>query len=512
MDIFQTVVASLELIYAYGKPFLNHAKDAEGLYMRLQWDLKVLKGIQESVGRLKEGQAALPADEKLIWESSLEYLGRLSRRLLPLQQNIQNSQTQLKFAFCEQDYRELCRELFEWTQRFDVRLMGLPPAMRAQFQLDFNSPQAIRATPYMATQERIESFYRHGEMARATSADKLLISEPEKAFGISTPPPRHCFVKFSGKDAIVEYKNIPRSVLAPGNNGGLRTFKNLVAEICAILNLCESSSTGVPKSLGYFWNLQNLQFGLVYEVPYKIPSHETEPLTLSSMLREPPKVPPRPDERAAKPQHPLNQRFEFAKKLATALLFLHTTGWLHKDIRPENILVFQSSSVPHAKRFPRVLGDPFLVGLESARATAADSDKSARRKEAMWKMDIYQHPDRVYINAPIERDYTKAHDVYSLGIVLLEIGLWKPLSTLEDVKKLYNRHGNPPIGGHGPGQELRRAREELLLMLARTTEVCMGDMYASVVENCLKVNLNADYIRDVLEQLEQLSTAMNGGS
>lgn len=213
MDVFQTVVKSLEIIYRFGNPFFSHAKDAEGLFMRLQWDLRILQRIQASVKDLKQSQAALPETERVIWDSSLEYLRRLFLRLLSLQQDIQSTQTKTVYPFREQDYRELCRELFEWTQRFDVRLMGLSPAMRAQFRLDLDSPDANQATPYLASQERIEAFRQQGETARATSADRLLVSNIEEAFGVSRLPPRHSFAKFYGQDAIVEYKNIPVSVI-----------------------------------------------------------------------------------------------------------------------------------------------------------------------------------------------------------------------------------------------------------------------------------------------------------
>jgi hypothetical protein len=37
---------------------------------------------------------------------------------------------------------------------------------------------------------------------------------------------------------------------------------------------------------------------------------------------------------------------------------------------------------------------------------------------------IYQHPDRW--GADTEYRFSMLHDIYSLGVVLLEIGLWKP--------------------------------------------------------------------------------------
>jgi len=45
-------------------------------------------------------------------------------------------------------------------------------------------------------------------------------------------------------------------------------------------------------------------------------------------------------------------------------------------------------------------------------------------------LDYYQHPDKRW--DPSIR-YSRSHDIYSLGCVLLEIGLWKPLDLLVEV-------------------------------------------------------------------------------
>jgi hypothetical protein len=42
-------------------------------------------------------------------------------------------------------------------------------------------------------------------------------------------------------------------------------------------------------------------------------------------------------------------------------------------------------------------------------------------------LDLYHRPDK---RANPRRQYRHAYDIYSLGLVLLEIGNWKPLSTL----------------------------------------------------------------------------------
>jgi hypothetical protein len=42
-------------------------------------------------------------------------------------------------------------------------------------------------------------------------------------------------------------------------------------------------------------------------------------------------------------------------------------------------------------------------------------------------LDYYQHPEKRY--NPLVR-YSRTHDIYSLGVLLLEIGLWKPIAAV----------------------------------------------------------------------------------
>ena len=45
------------------------------------------------------------------------------------------------------------------------------------------------------------------------------------------------------------------------------------------------------------------------------------------------------------------------------------------------------------------------------------------------RVNIYQHPDKV---ANPTRRFRHSYDIYSIGLVLLEIGLWQSLQTSED--------------------------------------------------------------------------------
>jgi hypothetical protein len=121
------------------------------------------------------------------------------------------------------------------------------------------------------------------------------------------------------------------------------------------------------------------------------------------------------------PEHPLNQRFELARKLATAVLFLYVVGWVHKAIRSANVVVLQSNQMLKKHRYPKSLGDPYLIEIESSRSVEQYSNSEERVRKAIFDQDIYDHLYRVSEDKAVDQSYTIVHDIYSLGVVLLEV-------------------------------------------------------------------------------------------
>jgi hypothetical protein len=109
--------------------------------------------------------------------------------------------------------------------------------------------------------------------------------------------------------------------------------------------------------------------------------------------------------------HPLDERIVLAKQLAKSVSYVHTSQFVHKNIRPETILVFENSN--------SVLGTLFLLGFEKFRPAGGTT---YRMGDTLWEKDIYCHPTRQGLQP--EEYYIMQHDIYSLGVCLLEIGLW----------------------------------------------------------------------------------------
>ncbi|KAJ5894355.1 hypothetical protein N7495_006046 [Penicillium taxi] len=167
----------------------------------------------------------------------------------------------------------------------------------------------------------------------------------------------------------------------------------------------------------------------------------------------------------------LNERIELAKQLATSVSYIHVLDIVHKDIRPENTLIFRENGRESH------LGPLFLLGFRAFRM--ADS-KTQRLGSSVWVENIYRHPDRQ--GAHPGADYAMQHDIYSLGVCLLEIGLWESFVDIKGNALTRLASENPDLSALIGNESLK----DYYVALAKDQlSIRMGERYAQVVFNCL---------------------------
>lgn len=157
------------------------------------------------------------------------------------------------------------------------------------------------------------------------------------------------------------------------------------------------------------------RFGLVYEAPIlldtpKTAEHDTR--TLFDLLSEQSRL-------------SLAQRLRISVSVAEASLQLHTAGWLHKNIRSENVL-FVAAKEHDAETF--LNSRPYLVGYELARPD--DNETAGALTEVPdtpLLTDLYRHPEK---RGPTSTSYRKQFDLYALACLLTELALWEPLASV----------------------------------------------------------------------------------
>ena len=179
----------------------------------------------------------------------------------------------------------------------------------------------------------------------------------------------------------------------------------------------------------------------------------------------------------------LTDRFELAKQMAKSIGYVHTLGFVHKNVRPETILGFQNNE-SGCDLF-------FLVGFESIRM--ADG-RTLRSGDSTWEKNLYRHPHRQGLNP--EDIYTMQHDIYSLGVCLLEVGLWESFLLHEDDATA--PLPAPALGIVLGSPEFERPalmKEHLIALAQRYLPNRMGERYKKVVVNCLTCldKENADF-------------------
>jgi hypothetical protein len=164
----------------------------------------------------------------------------------------------------------------------------------------------------------------------------------------------------------------------------------------------------------------------------------------------------------------LGDRFRLASTLAIGFLELHTVGWLHKNFNSQNVLLLRNNdgAICYSK--------PFIVGFDFARPDKPGEISLSMRPS---QLDLYRHPEVRASRRPVDDSkslFRKPHDVYSLGMVLFEIGMWSRLD-----------------GYSKPNLTSDAFRKRIRGYIERDLPIWMGDQFSRAVDACL----SGEYIK-----------------
>jgi hypothetical protein len=392
------------------------------------------------------------------------------------------------FLYEKAELQGISNDLFHWTERYHVRFGLLPVPLQTRLlaqEVDENSPgdiQALRET-YMRLTTRSQSAIGDG----LQKTEQMITLRPGKASS-------RMFATMNQKTVIVEFK--AHKVTLAGND--LKEFEADVASLAKLLSGTDPLLCRTLKGEGYFHQQARSAFAFIYQLPrtVEVADDMTSPSTLLDLIKSTRPVANKPGQVELIPaKHALEQRFELARKITSAVMYVHVTQYVHKSIRTSNIVIFpkKGSSAANTDQFPKVLGEPFLCGFETARHDKATSDQQG---DAHWLFNIYRHPKRQGIH-PQER-YTMNHDLYSLGVVLLELGLWRPLTSM---------------GLKDPKGVSGSVKDHLKKLAMSGLPVVMGTKYRDVVLFCLDIDgdgqiSNSTVVEQVLKKIEELAIGM----
>ena len=204
--------------------------------------------------------------------------------------------------------------------------------------------------------------------------------------------------------------------------------------------------------MGSFQDPKSLQKVFIFESPSHLQPHSLFSYLQSSYIPS------------------VDERWRLSEVIATTLLHLHASGWLHKGLRSDNVVFF-----PSALGAPRSLNDPYVMGYEFARRD--DPAEMSDKPSSQPAQDIYRHPNA---QGPTSSRFSKAYDIYSLGVMLLEIAYWKTFSKI--IEKLVGDSKISPV-------LMKNVRTSLLsdtpTGFFQNVRFRMGSHFASVVAVCL---------------------------
>ncbi|KAH7109948.1 prion-inhibition and propagation-domain-containing protein [Dactylonectria macrodidyma] len=188
----------------------------------------------------------------------------------------------------------------------------------------------------------------------------------------------------------------------------------------------------VPKCLGYVEDIDYSRCCFLYSVPEDLPSGSPPSLTTLEDLI------PVHFNPVSTPN--LEHRLHLARVVAGAVFRLHVTGWLHKGIRSSNIIFPRVSdgNLAHITR-------PELMGFDYSRPDRPHEESEQYPQRGRPQFDLYVHPEYQQWGSGAmtgsgarspqrgERShatrYQRKYDIYSLGVLLLEVALWQPVRT-----------------------------------------------------------------------------------
>ncbi|KAF4629756.1 hypothetical protein G7Y89_g8388 [Cudoniella acicularis] len=231
-----------------------------------------------------------------------------------------------------------------------------------------------------------------------------------------------------------------------------------VSRLAELLSAPKNDGFLALQFLGWCHSPIEHQYVLDFKIPSKYEGNRGVYISLQSLIKN--------SRRPARPS--LNESFDIAFLLAKALQKWHSIGWVHQSISSPNVIFFEyeGGKVDFAS--------PFLGGFEFARP---DSDPSMGHAADDLTFNVYRHPNR---QGDARKGHRKIHDIYSLGVVLLELGLWQ---SSFDIVTSRMKSSIPALV----------IKQKLQVAAAERLPHYAGRSYKAAVEACLSSSLHTGW-------------------
>ncbi|PNY30050.1 Uncharacterized protein TCAP_00038 [Tolypocladium capitatum] len=273
------------------------------------------------------------------------------------------------------------------------------------------------------------------------------------------------------KKVWIEWKDYDGAGLHP-ESLSKKDIVDRVRKLASLLNHSpKPEAFRTPHCLGFFdkadpdipdedVDVLDKRLGLVFERPDDDQLHTTlPPVSLRELLQ---------DKTVRKPR--VTERIKLAHAISNCVFYLHAVNWLHKGLRSHNVLFFRTRAGHVDYR------QPYLSGFDFSRPGGSDEMTDEPGDDA--EHDLYRHP-HTQSNRRKERERSKkSFDVYSLGVILVELAHWK---RVDEVLRIDMRRR-----ARGDKEVVRQVREGLLAEGSiADVGAAMGEKFEEATRTCL---------------------------
>ncbi|KAI1646671.1 uncharacterized protein F4817DRAFT_339929 [Daldinia loculata] len=497
MDIFQTTVTASTLLIQFLGACSEFSSEAESLKTQLEWDLRALRVAQDVLMKIKDGGQQLSADDADLVKRTSEYLHNLTNKVnRSLKRTgrrgwLYSTINKGTWIARRPQLQDMQKEIHEWTVRLDVRLLALIGEFGISIPTIYDKTNS-QSSAVFGSNNKLQEFLTLSSIAKSSRTNATLLDDPDGL--ISRIESTRDISSLPFHDGTQQMLFSCRGVSASISQG-TSAFEKLVSEMgelaAALHCLDPSTDVRLLKVKYYFYHPDMRQFLFAQIPPYSF--HCMMTLEELIMYNAFPRT-----------ETTLDECFKIAYKLAEAVFFLHTAGFCHKNITSRSIVILRRFDMKHGETTIPITDEAYLMGLDLIRGTDAltygegvvgerDSDPS----RSIWDFDIFQHPDR--LKGSNSARYNKTYDIYSLGVVLLAIGFWEPLS------KILEPHAIDKSNPASWAQQLSQVAPNLRFRV--------GQKYRRVVQWCIELSgeriiKNAEFIQEVLDPLEEMMNAL----
>ncbi|KAG4433509.1 hypothetical protein IFR05_011018 [Cadophora sp. M221] len=301
--------------------------------------------------------------------------------------------SKLKYVYKKKALVEIVQEIEKWQARYDptwILIMQMSSKnIDEELEQQDNKPEREQI-PIIIAAKGIRDAARASQDMKVRDQGTVWISHDD--IDLNPTPIPHSSVEISPLDEKKSMVLIDTMVSNPSANVNSTTKE--VRNLARVLAEVDPSTFGLLKCRGVIRvpNHELLsRLGMlpdpkspsahgppVFKFIFEVPTQLLNPQSLRAVL-------------LSGKSYPLDERLELAKKLASSVLFVHTVH----------------------------IGAPYLAGFEKFRIEDGNTFLAG---DNLWDHNLYRHPSRQ--GTLPEMHYQMQHDIYSLGVVLLEIGLW----------------------------------------------------------------------------------------